>query len=586
MGLPWYLRTAGLISLDFIAMQRQLTFLFLVTSVLATSAQTPDQIKGYFNLTRKNFNPDNAYNTVSYVEQRWRLAGNKGFDESIRYVEKELQKAGFIEESKKSSSNQLTYRVEKRPLERKTWEPVSAFVHIVGDPVPLLQFSTNRNMIAIHSASVNGLTAELINVGKATPGDFENKEVKEKILFGETSIHVLSAAAAKYGAVGVMGYNLPEYTQPEKNVNSIQFTPLKQNESDNLWGIVLSYQAKERIKQALNKGTVKLTVSIETKRYPAEELTIIADIKGSIRPNERFVFSAHVQEPGANDNASGVGTLTEMAQVTAALIKEGKLNPERSLTFLWGDEIISTRRYITDNATRAKGIKWGMSLDMVGENTKKTGGSFLIEKMPDPSAIWTRGEDKHTEWGASDIKESDLFPHYFNDFVFNRCKEQGQFANWPVSYNPFEGGSDHTPFLKAGIPGLLMWHFTDVFYHTDADRLDMVSKETIKNVGVSALVTAYTLTSANESTNLYLISEVKEAAKQRLKTEATLSRQAVASGKPIDEEQRILESWWRWYDKALETTNDLPVKKSVTIESEISKSRQELEGYYKSLTIN
>ena len=33
-----------------------------------------------------------------------------------------------------------------------------------------------------------------------------------------------------------------------------------------------------------------------------------------------------------------------------------------------------------------------MSLDMVGEDVKKTGGSFLIEKMPDPSAIWTRGK--------------------------------------------------------------------------------------------------------------------------------------------------------------------------------------------------
>ncbi|HEY5824498.1 MAG TPA: M28 family peptidase, partial [Cyclobacteriaceae bacterium] len=372
----------------------------------------------------------------------------------------------------------------------------------------------------------------------------------------------------------------------DKNVNSIQFTSLKQNELDNLWGIVLSYQAKERIKQALAKGPVKLNVSIETKRYKAEELTIIADVKGSVQPTERFVFSSHIQEPGANDNASGVGTLTEMARVTAALVKEGKLNPERSLTFLWGDEIISTRRYIADDASRAKGIKWGMSLDMVGEDTKKTGGSFLIEKMPDPSAIWTRGDDKHTEWGASDIKESDLFPHYFNDFVFNRCKEQGQFANWPVSYNPFEGGSDHTPFLKANIPGLLMWHFTDVFYHTDADRLDMVSKETMKNVGVSALVTAYTLTSANESTNLYLINEVKEAAKQRLKTEAELSKQAVVSGKSVADEQHILESWWSWYNKALGTTNDLPLKKSATVDSEVAKSKQELEGYYKSLKIN
>jgi aminopeptidase YwaD len=567
-------------------MKRQSLFLLFTWYIIGSSAQSSNQINDYFSLTRKKFKADNAYKTVAFVEKRWRLAGNKGFDESIRYVETELKKAGYTEETKNTANSPLTYRIEKRPMEKKTWEPVDASVSIVGDNHSLLQFSTNRNMIAIHSVSVEKLTAELIDVGKATAADFENKEVKGKILFGETSVYALSIAAAKYGAVGVVGYNLPSYTQPQKHPNSIQFSSIKQNEKEDLWGIVLSYQAKERIKQALASGGVKLNVSIHAKRYTAEELTIVADIKGHVQPEERFVFSAHVQEPGANDNASGVGTLTEMARITAALIKDGKLNPERSLTFLWGDEIVSTARYIKDNPERAKGIKWGMSLDMVGEDTKKTGGSFLIEKMPDPSAIWTRGNDKHTEWGASDIKEQDLFPHYFNDFVFNRCKEQGQFANWNVSYNPFEGGSDHTPFLKAAIPGLLMWHFTDVFYHTDSDRLEMVSKETMKNVGVSALVAAYTLITVNESTNLQVINEVKDAAIQRLKTETVLSKQAVTNGKLITEEQHIIESWWRWYDKALNATHDLPVKKSMAVESAIEKAKEELEAVYKSLTIN
>ena len=46
-----------------------------------------------------------------------------------------------------------------------------------------------------------------------------------------------------------------------------------------------------------------------------------------------------------------------------------------------------------------------------------------------------------------------------------------------MSTNPFEGGSDHTPFLQFKKPGVLFWHFTDVFYHTDGDRLDKVSEQ-------------------------------------------------------------------------------------------------------------
>jgi len=80
-----------------------------------------------------------------------------------------------------------------------------------------------------------------------------------------------------------------------------------------------------------------------------------------------------------------------MARLTAQLVTAKQIAPQRTITFLWGDEIISTGRYIRDDSVRAKGIKWGLSLDMVGEDVQKTGGSFLIEKMPDPSAIWTRG---------------------------------------------------------------------------------------------------------------------------------------------------------------------------------------------------
>ena len=35
------------------------------------------------------------------------------------------------------------------------------------------------------------------------------------------------------------------------------------------------------------------------------------------------------------------------------------------------------------------------SLDMTGEDTAKTGGTFLIEKQADPSAVWPRPSDPH-----------------------------------------------------------------------------------------------------------------------------------------------------------------------------------------------
>ncbi|MEO8174316.1 MAG: M28 family peptidase, partial [Sediminibacterium sp.] len=210
------------------------------------------------------------------------------------------------------------------------------------------------------------------------------------------------------------------------------------------------------------------------------------------------------------------------------------------------------------------------SLDMVGEDVSKTGGTFLIEKMPDPSAIWTRGNDKHTEWGGSVLKESDMFPHYFNDFLLNRCRQQAKSNDWIVNSNPYEGGSDHQPFLNAKIPGVLMWHFTDVFYHTDGDRLNMVSAKEMKNVGVSALASAFTLCSADEATTISLIDELTKNALNRLQAEYVLGKEALQTGSTTDKETHILQVWSDWYKTALGKMSDINVKgETVAIQKKI-----------------
>lgn len=77
-----------------------------------------DPTSTYFDLTRNGFNEKNAIETTAFVEQRWRLPGNKGFNETIYYVEGLLKKAGFVPEQKNESEAQLTYRIEKRPMKQ------------------------------------------------------------------------------------------------------------------------------------------------------------------------------------------------------------------------------------------------------------------------------------------------------------------------------------------------------------------------------------------------------------------------------------------------------------------------------------
>ena len=377
----------------------------LVIAVLSLSCTKTDQVHAplvqpYFEMTDAEFNAEQAFETVAYIEQYFRVVGNEGFNNSIYYVEELLKNEGFVEESEAASNDRLTYRIEKRELNRPTWEPVSGMLEL-GNGEPLLNFDTNRNMMAINSFSTKGVEEyEVVNVGEGRDLNFDT-DVKGKVVFAETSVRYLfNEAVVKRGAAGVLAYRMPDYTQPEKNQTSIQFSGISLDEDKESWGVLLSYAAKENLLEALKNGNNSIKIDLKTKIFESEELTIVAELKGSKYPEDRFVFSAHVQEPGANDNASGVGVLAEVASSSARLLKAGKIDPERTITYLFGDEIVSTNRYITEDEERAKTIKWGMSLDMVGQNTDVTGGSFLIEKMPDPGAIWTRGDEKHSEWGG------------------------------------------------------------------------------------------------------------------------------------------------------------------------------------------
>ncbi|EGV43144.1 M28 family peptidase [Bizionia argentinensis JUB59] len=559
-------------------MIKKILFLFVfsfafVSQIQAQGLKKQATKESLDQIIAENFTGDLAYETTAFVEQYWRVVGNTGFNKSINFVAKHLEAAGYVLEEKASANNRLTYRIEKRALKNPTWEIVDASVSFNNNEKPLLMQATNRNMVALNSYSTpkEGVTAEVVYVKDVQK--LKSMDVKGKIVFAETSpARIFNTAVVEGGAVGVITYDNPSYLQPEKNTTSIQFRSIPFNAKAKGWAVALSYEAKEILKAKVLEGTTTLNVQIETKIYESEELTIVADIRGSKLPKERLVFSAHVQEPGANDNATGVGVALEMATLSAKLLKEKTWDPARTLTILWGDEIVSTGRYVQEDEVRAKHIKWGISLDMVGENTAITGGSFLIEKMPDPSAIWTRGNDKHSEWGGRVMSLDQMKPHYLNDFVIREFEAQGKRANWEVNTNPYEGGSDHMPFLQNDIPSVLFWHFTDQFYHTDNDRLDKVSKETLKNVGIASLNSAHVLLNSDEKTANSMISAIEEAAISRLNEELKQGKIAIKKGDKLAEQIEIIEAWQDWYVRAIATTVDM-VSKEENLKESIGKSQ-------------
>jgi hypothetical protein len=525
-----------------------------------------------------------AFATTNYVQQFYRDPASRGFDASIDSVARILaaagyvrEGAGYVPEQQPRTAPRLTYRIESRPSSGLVWSPLDASITLAGHSSPLEQWSTNHNMLPSNSWSTpaGGIDAEVVNVGAGSDAELDRVGVRGRIVYGEppaatgrgagrgTGSAGLVLRAAARGAVGVLlGQRLPGYNQQEKNRTAITFTGIPYDTLARIFTALVSLAARDSLNAALAEGPVRAHVVTSTVFESRPQRTLIADIRGSVAPEERFVYSAHVQEPGANDNATGVGLLAEMARTAAVMVNAGQVDPGRTITMLWGVEIEQTRQFIAADSVRRKGIRWGMSLDMVGENTALTGGSFLIEKMPDPSKIWVRGEDQHTEWGAgAAMTAKDIWPYWYNDFVKQRCLDESKATGgtWVVKANPYEGGSDHVPFLDARIPGVLMWHFTDQHYHDDLDRINMVSAAELEHVGNCALVTSLILTAANHPDYARAaIAELAGIAERRLDAEGKLSIDALRlPGADPARERTILGAWRDYYVTALAKVPDM-----------------------------
>jgi aminopeptidase YwaD len=492
---------------------------------------------------------DTAMDVVRFMDQYWRIAGNPGFNASIDHIRERLTQAG------------VESRVDEFPNGRRGWDYQVGTVSFVDTGEVLISRERDRVALCINSFSTSegGVDALVVDVGAgANPSDYDGKDIKGSIVLGTAEAGRLWQQAVKArGAIGVISTSIAPYIRPS---DPTKFTSPDQQEvfqwgsvpydaTARAFGFKASWRAGARVRERLKSGPARLKVDVQSTFYDGPNRSLIVEIPGSSRSAERIVMVAHVQEPGANDDGSGCGTLMALVVALHRAIESGALPaPGRTLTFIWADEVVGSRQWITSNPDRAANVQYMFAMDMTGEDVSKTGGSFLIEKQPDPSAVWPRPSDPHTAWGASEVKAASLKGSLLNDLHLAVCLRHARDTGWVVRTNPYEGGSDHTAFGDAGIPSLLNWHFTDRYYHTNLDRPDKTSAAEMVNVGVAVATSAWFLASADEADALATVDIIAAAARSRLDLEATQSATP-----------EILAAWHKWYREALETVRRLSV---------------------------
>ncbi len=494
----------------------------------------PPRAETIYQAVAPRIDTSTAMDIVTAIAPLWRLAGNPEFDRSLELIAARLDAAG------------IATRYDTIPSTSQGWEMRDAVLRLDGpEGEVVLSREQDRVPLAINSFATppGGTSARLVDVGRGTEArHYEATDVAGAVVLADGPIGTVWTEAVKVrGAAGVISTQIAAYTQPDTTPDVLQWGSIPYAAERPSFGFKATPRAARRLRARLAAGAVTVHVTADTVFHRRLVRTLVAEFPGTRWPDDRVVLVAHVQEPGANDNASGSGTLLAAALALQAALVDGALpRPARTLTLLWGDENRASDAWIAEDADRVSRVLAMMSLDMTGEDTTKTGGTFLIEKGPDPTAVWERPTDPHTQWGASEVEGALVKGSFLNDLHLAVALRRARDTGWVVRTNPYEGGSDHTSFTKAGVPALLNWHFTDRYYHTNLDTIDKVSPAAMGHVATVVATTAMFLASAIESDVVPLQALLTTARDARLAAE----RQLAASAD-------ILDAWTTWYAEAL-----------------------------------
>lgn len=428
-----------------------------------------------------------------------------------RFILEKLKEYGFDE----AEIVNLPVRGEK------TWDAEEAELWVV-EPVKkkIADLKEIPTVLCSGSASTE-ITAELVDVGLGFSEDhYKDKDLNGKIalVYGSPE-RARRLAVEKYGAVGLIGCSS---SHPEFDRDQIGWNSIRVGQKDKpTFAFMVSERTYFDMKMALERKTkVVLRARVKTQMVPYKEEMAVGLIRGSEKPEEELVLTAHLFEgfakQGANDDASGCVAILEAGRVIKKMIADGTIPaPKRSIRFLFVPEISGTRAYILKYPEIARRFFANINEDMVGEALVKNLSAFRLETTP--YSLPTYLNDvvaSFVEWmGASQRLAQD---HGWKDYsVLSPAGSRDPFY---YTIDRFSGGSDHIVFIDGAVkvPAVMFICWPDMWYHTSGDLPDKSDSTQLKRVVTLTVASALFLASAGPEEARAILNEVNSRGLGRL----------------------------------------------------------------------
>jgi hypothetical protein len=321
--------------------------------------------------------------------------------------------------------------------------------------------------------------------------------------------------AVSKGAKGVMYFDPANFGRFKNRFNFMQGNDsgsmgLKDEIQDDFYNFFIDADVANAILPNIQSENIsknvstKLILNIESDSKEVESENVVAVIKGSEKPDEYVIISAHLDHVGVNnegeiyngadDDGSGTVGLLEIAEAFKKAADDGH-GPKRSVVFLHvtGEEkgLLGSKYYADHNPIfPLSQTVADLNIDMIGRIDPNRKG--------ERNYIYLIGSDKlSTELHNLSEEVNKKYMNIELDYTFND-------ENDP---NRFYYRSDHYNFAKNNIPIIFYFNGTHADYHQPGDTPDKINYDLLENRTRLVFLTAWEI--ANRDSRL----KVDKAAK-------------------------------------------------------------------------
>jgi hypothetical protein len=459
-------------------------FPLLLVLVFSAFAQTPSPTPQLYStktlsdlqkLQAAALDDDYALKQTAYLTYNIgpRLSGSPQAQRAVEYVADEMRKLGLDVRLQKVMVPHWVRGVE-----------TGALIEWNG----MAKGTTQKVVLTALGGSIatpeNGLTADVVVVdGWESLAALGRKGVEGKIVLFNTKFDQELAAsgfggaaygqavqfrgggaiaAARLGAIAVLVRSAGASQNRLAHAGAMRYA----DDVTKIPAAAVTYEDAEMINHLVKMGKVRMKLVLTPQTLPdAVSYNVIADLKGSEKPNEVVIVSGHLDSwdlgTGAIDDAAGVAVSMQVPY----LLKKLKLRPKRTIRV----------------------IAW-----MNEENGSRCGEGYFAEEKNNLANLFAAIE---SDLGASHplgyvfAGKREAMPFFAP--LTNILRSQGASLG---QYQPGGVAEDIGLLTEAGVPSFAPFFNTQTYFnyhHTAADTFDKVDPKQLNEVGSLVAVLAY-----------------------------------------------------------------------------------------------